>query len=109
MVSPPEILEPGRRQFGVFHRVLDIPVPQVGLQASGIVPVIGKLVAAGMAQHVWVDFELELSRDASAGDYLGEACRGERGAALAHEHEGRIAARRASRPLAADGYLLHRS
>jgi hypothetical protein len=33
--DPPEVLEPGRRQLGVLHRVLDIAVPQVTLLAPG--------------------------------------------------------------------------
>ena len=43
----PEILKPHRTQFGVSHRVLDILVAEVVLQGSGIVAVIGELVAAG--------------------------------------------------------------
>ena len=30
---PPEILEAGRRQLGIAHRMLNIPVPQIRRQA----------------------------------------------------------------------------
>ena len=43
----PEILEPIHGHLGVTHRVLDILVAEVVLQGSGIVAVIGELVAAG--------------------------------------------------------------
>ena len=39
--SPPEVLEAVRGQLGVAHRVLDILVPEVGLQRAGIVPGVG--------------------------------------------------------------------
>jgi hypothetical protein len=35
-VLPPEILEPSRRKLSVPHRVLDVLVPQIRLQRSGI-------------------------------------------------------------------------
>ena len=31
LVLPPEILEAARRQLSIAHRVLDVPVPEVGL------------------------------------------------------------------------------
>ena len=45
----PETLEPGRSELGVSNGVLDIPVPQVGLQAAGIDASIGELEAASVA------------------------------------------------------------
>ena len=47
MFLAPEILEPGRRQFGVFHCVLDVPVPEISLQAAGIVALVRQGEAAG--------------------------------------------------------------
>ena len=41
--------------------MLDVLMPEVGLQASGVVAVIGELVAAGVAQHVGMDGELTLA------------------------------------------------
>ena len=43
---PPEILESVRRQFGVPDGVLNVLVPQVGLQRPGILAVVRELVAA---------------------------------------------------------------
>ena len=53
----PETLEPVHRELRVAHRILDILVPHVELDGSRIVAVVGKLVAAGMPQHVRVDAE----------------------------------------------------
>jgi len=41
--------------------MLDIPVPEVTLQRAGIVALVRQGEAAGMAQHVRVDGELEAS------------------------------------------------
>jgi hypothetical protein len=51
---PPETLEPIRRQRRIPRRILDIAMPQVSLERPCIASVIGKLVAAGVAQHVSV-------------------------------------------------------
>ena len=56
----PEIPEPHRRQFRVAHRVLDIPVAEISLQGSGVVPLVGKCVAAGMAEHVRMGLKAQL-------------------------------------------------
>lgn len=37
----PELPEPRGRQFGVAHGVLDVFVPEIGLQRTGINAVIG--------------------------------------------------------------------
>ena len=52
---PPEVFEPIRGQLGVAHRVLDVVVPEVGLQSARIVPGIGQRIAAAVAQHVRMD------------------------------------------------------
>ena len=51
----PEVLELGRRQFGIPDRVLDRFVTKVVLNATRIVACIGQRVAAGMPQHVNAD------------------------------------------------------
>jgi hypothetical protein len=56
-LATPEILEPIRRQRGVARGVLDIAVPQVGLQRSGVVAVIRELVPTAMAEHVGVSLD----------------------------------------------------
>jgi hypothetical protein len=43
----PEISKPCWRQFGVAHRVLDIPVAEVSLQGSGVMP----LLASATRRH----------------------------------------------------------
>jgi hypothetical protein len=48
----PEVAEPVGRKLGVADGVLDVLVAEIMLQGSGIVPVVGKLIAARMPQHV---------------------------------------------------------
>jgi len=55
--APPEVLEARRRQLGVSHRVLDVPMPQIGLQGARVVALVGQCEPAGVAQHVRVDLE----------------------------------------------------
>ena len=55
--SPPEVLEPTRRQLSVAHGVLDVPVAEVGLQRPGIVALVGQGEATGVPQHVRVNLE----------------------------------------------------
>jgi len=50
--SAPEVLELGRCQLGIAHRMLDRLVPEVVLDLAGIVPRIGQRKAAGMPEHV---------------------------------------------------------
>jgi hypothetical protein len=54
---PPEIAEPVGRKLGVSDGVLDILVAEIVLQGSGIVPVVGKFIAARMPQHVRMQWE----------------------------------------------------
>ena len=49
--APPKVLEPVGRHFGVSDRVLDVLVPEVVLQGSRIVTIIGELKPAGMAKR----------------------------------------------------------
>ena len=67
---PPKVLEPVGRHFGVPDRVLNVLVPEVVLQGSRIVAIIGQLKPAGMAKHVWVDREWHLG---GLADALNEA------------------------------------
>jgi hypothetical protein len=41
--------------------VLDVPVAEIVLQGTGIVPVVGKLIAARMPQHVRMQWERHLA------------------------------------------------
>jgi hypothetical protein len=47
-----KLLEPLRRQRRIARRVLNIPMPERGLDRRGIVAVVGELIAASVAQHV---------------------------------------------------------
>jgi hypothetical protein len=42
--------------------MLDILMPEVGLQGPSVVPLVGKGVAGGVPKHVRVGFEPELRR-----------------------------------------------
>ena len=84
----PEVLETGRRQLGVAHRVLDVLVAEIGLQRAGIDAVIGELETAGVAQHVRMHWEIEVSRDTEPGDHLAESRRREWCTAFGREDNG---------------------
>jgi len=64
----PEVLKSIRRKFGVTHRMLDVLVPEVGLQRAGIDAVVCELEAAGMSQHVRVQLKFEAGGDTRAGN-----------------------------------------
>jgi len=51
---PPEILEPIRRQLGIAHGVLNVPVAEIGLQGARVVAGICQGEAATVAEHVRV-------------------------------------------------------
>ena len=55
----PEVLEPARRQLGIAHGVLDVPVAEVGLQRARIVALVGQREATSVPQHVRVSLEAE--------------------------------------------------
>ena len=70
--------------------MLDRLVAEIGLDGPGIDAVVGQLEAAGVAQHVRVDFYIELSGLASALNHRLEATLGEWRAAFRCEHERRL-------------------
>src|SRR5215510_11497702 len=72
-------------KLGIAHGVPDVLVAEVGLDRPGIGPVIGKLVAAGMAQHVGMHLEAELCLIAQPLDHLLKAIDRKWGYALGHE------------------------
>jgi hypothetical protein len=49
-LGPPEALEPGRRQLGIAHRVLNIFVPKVSLKGTGVVALGGQREPAGVGE-----------------------------------------------------------
>ena len=54
---PPEILEPIRGQLRITDCVLDVAVPEVGLQRPGVDAGLGQFEAAGVAQRQGWAFE----------------------------------------------------
>jgi len=71
---------------------------KVMLNGSGIVAVVGELVAAGMAQHVAVNEKGEPGSLPGPGNHALISGRAEGSTALGHEH---IRSRRSSSPAAA--------
>jgi hypothetical protein len=59
-LSAPEVPEAIRRQFGIANRVLDVLVPEVGLQGAGVVAFVRQGKAAGMPEHVRMSLEAQL-------------------------------------------------
>jgi hypothetical protein len=65
-------------------------MPEPSLDRPGIVPLVGEGIAAGMAKHVRMGFQLKAEPFAGRPlDHSGKAGRRERRAALTHEDEGR--------------------
>ena len=73
VLVPKEPLEPIRRQGGVPRRVLNIPMPEIGLERAGIDPIVCKLKPRRMAQHMGVRLNAEFGCDASPLDHAREA------------------------------------
>ena len=66
----PKPLESICGQFGVPHRVLDVPMAEVVLDRSGVVSLVRELEAAGVAQHMRVNRESELGLITGPGNDL---------------------------------------
>ena len=81
----PETFEPVRRQFRVPGRVLDIAMPEVMLDGSGILAIVGEFVACRMAQHMWVDGKRNAGALAGPGHDFSDRIRGERRFAFTDE------------------------
>src|SRR5215475_13633983 len=83
---PPKVLESVGRHFGVPDRVLNVLVPEVVLQGSRIVAIVGELEPTGVAKHVRVDGEWQLGGLTEALDKPVETDGADRPAALGNEH-----------------------
>src|ERR1043166_887292 len=88
---PPKILKPLCRQLGVFHRMLDIAMPQEELDRPRILLVVGQLIPTPMPELMRVYGESQLSARARLGNHLAYAGIGERPFALREKHIGRLA------------------
>jgi len=65
----PEPLEPIRRQRDVAHRRGDRAMPEIVLDRSGILTVVGQLVPAAVAQLAAMHKKPELGRLAGPGNH----------------------------------------
>src|SRR5262249_6951821 len=90
LILPPA-LEPGRCQFGISHRVLDVLVPEIGLQRPRIPASVRLVETASVPQHVRVRLDLERGSLASSANELLKVADGHWRAALGHEQERRSA------------------
>src|SRR5262245_64345018 len=81
LILPPA-LEPGRCQFGISDCVLDVLVPEIGLQRPRIPASVRLVETAGMPQHVRVRLDLKPGRLASRAHALAEVAHVHRGGSL---------------------------
>jgi hypothetical protein len=72
---PKEFLKPLRRQSGIARRILNIAMPEIGLDRPRVVAIVGELIATGMAQHVGVRLDAQVGRVGCTLDHAGEARR----------------------------------
>ncbi len=56
---PPEIPEPVRHQSGVDSCARNRQVPELSLDRSRVVPLVGERIATGMAKHVRVNLQFK--------------------------------------------------
>ena len=70
--SAPKALEAGRGQLCIAHSVLDVLVPEVGLECAGIVLLVGQCESAGVPQHVGVCLEPKVCLCARKLDQAGK-------------------------------------
>src|SRR3954464_7212701 len=88
ILALPKIFKALGGQLSVPCRVLNVAMAEPLLNSTGVVPIMSKLKAASVAQHVRVDREGELGRHADARELLAEAGRGHRRQALGGEDVG---------------------
>ena len=68
----PKILKPPRRQVRVFHRVLNVPMPQVELDGARILVRIGQLIPTRMPELVRMHRKAQGGHLARLGDHLAD-------------------------------------
>ena len=69
---PPKILEPIGRELRITDCVLDVAVPEIGLQRPGVDAGLGEFEPAGVAQHVRMRLDLEFGRCRSPLDHCAK-------------------------------------
>src|SRR5262249_47228435 len=82
----PEPIEAVGAQFGIAHRVHDVAVTQEVLERAGIHAVIGELEAAGMAEHMRMDWERKFGQFACPADDFEEPGSSHRPTTFGIEH-----------------------
>jgi hypothetical protein len=86
----PKALEPIRAEFRIAHRVCNVPVTEVLLDRSRVVPLVRELVAGRVPEHVRMDREGEFGEFAGARNQLSGRRRRHRSAAFGDEQVGRV-------------------
>ena len=84
----PESFEAFCRKLSISYRVLDIPVPHVMLNCTGIKALIGQVKATGMSEHVRVNTESEAGYYAGARCYFSDSTSGELETSIINENIG---------------------
>src|SRR3954454_643233 len=82
----PEGFEALGGELGVAHRVLNVLVPEIMLQGSRVLAVVGQLIAARVPQHVWVYRERKCCGLPRAGQHLAKAGWRHRRLSLGRKH-----------------------
>ena len=59
--------------------VFDIGMPHVTLYCTGVLALVGEIESGAVAEHVWMDGEIELGLLASSGDDVMNSSGGEWG------------------------------
>ena len=86
----PEIFEAFYGQFRVTHRVLNVLVPEVVLNGSRVLAVVGEFEAGRVTEHVRVNGEPETSCVSSTSDNLPKCRVCQWSLTLCHENVGRV-------------------
>src|SRR5262249_10937265 len=84
----PEVLKSIRRKFGVAHGVLDVAMPEPGLQRPRVVAGVSQSIATCVPEHVRMDREGHAGALAQACEQRTEALGTHRAAALGGEDVG---------------------
>jgi hypothetical protein len=89
---PPETLRPRRAHLAIAHRVVNVLVSEIGPHRPRVVAVIGKLVAARVAEDMRMCSELEPGLEAGAFDQLGKSgcCEWRSGLCQGNRDHGRV-------------------
>lgn len=86
----PEFLESIATEVGIADGVLDVLVPEVVLDRTGVLTVVGQLEAGGMPEHVGMDREVETGHFPGTGHDLPKTGVRQRPLPLRDEDVGRF-------------------